>query len=150
MQMQMDYLVFLFASPPQMILMQILGCSISQMEALPVTVCQLQAATASDRLLSKVYRYTKGNWSHNVPADLRPFFTWRTELMVEEGCLLRVFRVVPQSLRAKLLKELHADHPGVTRMKSVARSYMWWPGLDKQIEDLAKSCTACHLSLIHI
>ena len=31
-------------------------------------------------------------------------------------------------------------------MKSVARSYMymWWPGLDKEIENLAKSCTACH------
>ena len=119
--------------------------NLSQMEALPVTVCQLRAATASDRLLSKVYRYTKGNWPHNVPADLRPFFTRRTELTVEEGCLLWGFRVIaPQSLRAKLLKELHADHPGVTRMKSVARSYMWWPGLDKEIEDLAKSCTACH------
>ena len=34
-------------------------------------------------------------------------------------------------------------HPGVTRMKAVARSFMWWPGLNKQIEDTAKSCTAC-------
>ena len=54
------------------------------------------------------------------------------------------FRVViPQRQREKLLQELHQDHPGVTRMKSVARSYMWWPGLDKEIENLAKSCSAC-------
>ena len=41
------------------------------------------------------------------------------------------------------MQELHKDHPGVTRMKSVARSYMWWPGLDKDLEQLAKSCQSC-------
>lgn len=51
--------------------------------------------------------------------------------------------IIPQSLRNKLLQELHQDHPGVTRMKSVARSYMWWPGLDKELETLAKSCQSC-------
>ena len=28
-------------------------------------------------------------------------------------------------------------------MKSVARSYVWWPGIDKDIEDIAKSCLVC-------
>lgn len=28
-------------------------------------------------------------------------------------------------------------------MKSLARGYLWWPGLDKEIEDLAKSCLPC-------
>ena len=28
-------------------------------------------------------------------------------------------------------------------MKSVARSYMWWPGIDKEIEQVAKSCESC-------
>ena len=30
-------------------------------------------------------------------------------------------------------------------MKAVARSYMWWPGMDRDLENLAKSCTACQL-----
>ena len=28
-------------------------------------------------------------------------------------------------------------------MKSIARSYFWWPKLDSEIEDMAKSCTSC-------
>jgi transposase InsO family protein len=118
--------------------------NISQMEALPVTVRQLRAATHSDRILSKVYRYTKGSWPQQVPQCLRPFSDRRNELTVEEGCLLWGIRVViPHKLREKLMEELHKDHPGVTRMKSVARSYMWWPGLDKDLEQLAKSCQSC-------
>ena len=48
--------------------------------------------------------------------------------------------VVPEKCRKKLLLELHRDHPGICKMKSIARSYMWWPG---NIEDLAKSCLDC-------
>ena len=118
--------------------------NISQIESLPVTVSKLRIATASDKLLSKVVRYTKGQWPHQVPQEFRPFFNRRTELTVEEGCLLWGYRVVvPQRLREKLLQELHKDHPGVTKMKSVARGYIWWPGLDRDIENLAKSCQAC-------
>ena len=118
--------------------------NLSQMEALPVNVRQLRAATGSDPILSKVFRYTRGHWPRQIPQCLRPFFDRRLELTVEEGCLLWGYRViVPKSLREKLLQELHKDHPGVIRMKSVARSFMWWPGLDKEIEHLAKACQSC-------
>ena len=48
--------------------------NVSQMEALPVSVRQLRATTASDRMLSKVFRYTKRGWPHRVLQCLRPFF----------------------------------------------------------------------------
>ena len=28
-------------------------------------------------------------------------------------------------------------------MKALARSYLWWPGLDRELEELAKACTQC-------
>ncbi|XP_057677181.1 uncharacterized protein K02A2.6-like [Corythoichthys intestinalis] len=51
--------------------------------------------------------------------------------------------IVPQSLRAKMLAQLHAGHSGIVKMKEMARSYFWWPGLDKQIEETVKSCSSC-------
>ena len=51
--------------------------------------------------------------------------------------------IVPKHLQQIVLKELHLSHPGVSRMKSIARSYLWWPGLDKEIEKLVATCTAC-------
>ena len=50
--------------------------------------------------------------------------------------------IIPTKHRDCILQELHRDHPGSSRMKSVARSYLWWPGLDSDIERLAKSCAS--------
>ncbi|XP_026533449.1 uncharacterized protein K02A2.6-like, partial [Notechis scutatus] len=34
-------------------------------------------------------------------------------------------------------------HPGMVRMKALARSYVWWPGLDAQIASWVNACQAC-------
>ena len=118
--------------------------NISQIESLPVTHKKLREATRRDVLLSKVVRYTKHGWPTEVQNPLRPFWNRRDELTVEDDCLLWGSRVVvPQKLRGKLLNELHRDHSGMSRMKAVARSYMWWPGLDGEIETLVRGCQPC-------
>ena len=35
------------------------------------------------------------------------------------------------------------DPPGVSRMKALARSYVYWPGIDKDIERLVSDCATC-------
>ena len=120
--------------------------NVSQMESLPVGVPQLRQATRNDRVLSEVLRFTQSGWPKgtDVKSPLHPYSIREHELTVEEGCLLWGLRVVvPAKLRRKLLEELHRDHPGITRMKQVARSYMWWPGIDQEIEQLARSCSLC-------
>ena len=53
--------------------------------------------------------------------------------------------VIPQKGRDTLLDELHDTHPGIVKMKAVARSYLWWPGLDTEIEMRVKGCNICQI-----
>ena len=51
--------------------------------------------------------------------------------------------IIPQKFRKKILEELHQGHLGIVKMKSIARSYVWWPRLDRDIEDMVKMCEGC-------
>ncbi|CAB3237098.1 unnamed protein product [Arctia plantaginis] len=42
-----------------------------------------------------------------------------------------------------MLRELLDTHLGITKTKSNARSRMWWPGIDHDIERWIGSCTIC-------
>ncbi|XP_026582357.1 uncharacterized protein K02A2.6-like, partial [Pseudonaja textilis] len=54
--------------------------------------------------------------------------------------------VIPTSLRTRVLEALHEGHPGIVRMKALARSYVWWPGLDEDIVNWVSSCNICQES----
>ena len=51
--------------------------------------------------------------------------------------------VFPSPGHNLLLQELHETHPGGSRMKRLARGYMWWPGLDLDLENEVKLCSVC-------
>ena len=118
--------------------------NIGQIQSLPVTVEDVKNATRSDRVLSKVYRYARNGWPGSVPADLQSFKSKQDEIGLEGGCLMWGIRVIiPAKLQSAVLQSLHMGHPGITRMKAIARSYFWWNGLDKDIEKLANLCESC-------
>ena len=123
--------------------------NVSQVEYLPVTVTQLKRATAQDPQLSKVLQFTKFGWpsrlsQNQLSAVLKPYWTRRSELTTESGCLLRGTRVIiPPKLHQVIQEELHIGHPGIVCMKAIARSYVWWPGVYKDIENKAKTCKQC-------
>lgn len=118
--------------------------NITQMESLPVQVMELEKETQRDPILRQVLKYTKFGWPAQPPPLFKPYYHRKMELSVEGNCLLWGVRViVPKKLQDSVLEELHQSHPGIVRMKSVARSYFWWPKIDDHIEVRAKSCTQC-------
>ena len=63
---------------------------------------------------------------------------------MEGDCVLRGTRiVVPPPARESLLHDLHEGHPGMSRMKELARSFMWWPNIDADIEHQVQQCDSC-------
>lgn len=52
--------------------------------------------------------------------------------------------IIPSFLMNRLLQGLHEEHPGIVAMKAIARSYLWWPNLDAEIELMVKNCEVCH------
>ena len=118
--------------------------TVAQLDSLPVTAQQLGQATRRDPILSKVRRFTKSGWPQQVKECLKPYWYRRNEITVEGDCLMWGIRViVPKKLQEDIVKELHRHHQGIARMKANARSYVWWPGLDKSLEQIAKDCQAC-------
>ena len=49
--------------------------------------------------------------------------------------------IVPQKGRRLVLEELHESQTGSSKIKSLARTYVWWPKMDADIVETAKSCS---------
>ena len=79
--------------------------------------------------------------SYHPNANLQPYFNRCNELSVTDGCVLWGSHViVPPPGRDIILKQLHDTHPGISRMKRLVRSYVWWPGIDNAA---VHECTIC-------
>ena len=118
--------------------------NLAQIYSLAVTVEKLKVTTARDPELSKVLLCTRNGWPVSASEGLQSYWKRKDELSVEGGCLLwGICVIVPPKLQRQVLDELHQGHPGASRMKALARSCVWWPGLDKDLERLAKSCISC-------
>lgn len=53
--------------------------------------------------------------------------------------------VIPFNLRNDVLNLLHEEHVGIVRMKILARSEVWWPQIDTDIEEYLKKCEPCQM-----
>lgn len=108
---------------------------------LPVTFQHLQNATSEDKLLQTVIQHVKTMWpstAKEIDSTIRPFYARKDALSVVRGCLMLSDRVVvPKEYQLQVLKTLHKGHPGQERMKSLMRSHVYWPGIDR----CGKRCT---------
>jgi hypothetical protein len=118
---------------------------------LPVTFDKLRTVSQEDELLETVKRFIKSSWPdlktlRQNPnwSQLEGFYRRRESLTIEQECImLRERIVIPTVLRTRVLKLFHRGHPGIQRMKSLARKYAYWPGMDHDIENMVRRCSPC-------
>lgn len=125
--------------------------TVSQIELLPLTSTDIAQQTCKDPILSKVYHYTLNGWETYdykslKDSDLQTFYNRRNDISLFNGVLMCGIRVVvPTVFRERVLAEIHEGHLGVVKMKSIARSHVYWPNIDKEIEQRAYGCSGCAL-----
>ncbi|KAK4474327.1 hypothetical protein MN116_000411, partial [Schistosoma mekongi] len=114
-------------------------------DALPVTFKAIKEATEDDKTLREVRRYLLTKWpNRRSQGEMLQYFRRRDSLMVVDSCVMFGDRiVVPKTLRQKVLNQFHSGHPGINRMKSLARSYAYWPTMDQDIETRCRNCSLC-------
>lgn len=111
-----------------------------------VSVVEIAKETKRDGVLNKIIRYVSNEWPSvkKLEDSEQKYYAKRDELSIEKGCLMWGYRIViPEVLRERVLRELHASHFGVVKIKMIARSYVYWPNIDSEIEGVTAACTVC-------
>ncbi|UYV69879.1 K02A2.6-like [Cordylochernes scorpioides] len=121
---------------------------IKQCEELPLTSSHIRRESFKDSILKIVYQNTLYGWKDKPSnTELLSFYLRREELTVEQGILLLGTRVViPMKFRAKIKAELHQGHLGVVKIENLARNFIWWPGIDREIEEITRVCRECNIN----
>ena len=118
------------------------------LRSIPVQSVEISRTTAHDTTLSQVLRYIQDGWPDisdpSVREIIKPYFDRQHELTVQHGCILWGLRVViPAGLRGRILSTLHETHTGMVKTKAIARTRVWWPSIDRDIEEQCRSCSSC-------
>ena len=70
----------------------------------------------------------------------------KEKLWVIRQVVMRGTRIVmPQSLWKQTIMSAHEGHQGMVRTNARLREKVWWPQMDKQVEDAIRSCHSCQL-----
>lgn len=117
-------------------------------EEIPINLDLIGKETQKDQFFRKLYKCVSHGWEdHAVTDDLKYYYERVSSLSTEGECLMFCERVmVPLSCRERILELLHGCHLGIVRMKQMARRYVYWRGMDTDIERFVKGCRACSVT----
>ncbi|XP_039297391.1 uncharacterized protein K02A2.6-like [Nilaparvata lugens] len=105
----------------------------NQLGEFPVSATDIARETMSDPASKDLYySIVQGNLKNSE------------EYTIQDGCIFRGNRIyIPSTLCKLILHELHDGHLGTQKMKSVARSYVYWDNIDRDISNITQACPAC-------
>jgi len=108
---------------------------------------ELQRRTDDDPELRPLKEVIVNGWPENsnvLPKCVRPYWSMKDFLTVEDGIILKCDRIViPEKLRDDILTRLHASHQGIEKTRLRARTSVYWRGIDRDIENLIQGCSVC-------
>ena len=120
-------------------------CAIRVRDA--TSVEEYTKATMQDTTLALISQYTQSGWPKQkrlCHALAKPYWNFRDEISECNGLLFYGDRlIIPHQMKSEIIERLHASHQGVTKTQQRARTAVFWPGMNIQIEDKIMSCNTC-------
>lgn len=90
---------------------------------------------------------SRGCWpttAKKLPTFIWPYWSYCGELSVEDSLIMKGHQIVIlQVLQGGILCKLHASHQSRKKTKLRACTSVFWRNLNKDIEDMTKSCKIC-------
>ena len=79
-----------------------------------------------------------------VPHPLHPYWQHRETLTITDGLVLwGEALVIPPAKREKVLHQLHQFHQGIMKSQLLMHGSLFWPGINKAIEEVVCQCETC-------
>jgi hypothetical protein len=120
------------------------------LSVLPVTDRKkelLRVETKKDVVPQTLQETILNGWpdaKQDCPIALEPYWNFRDEMSCMDGLILKATRiVVPTVLRMEMLEKIHVGHLGREKCKRRARNAIFWPGLNKDIDNMIEKCAVC-------
>jgi len=122
----------------------------SVMTSLPVRDKKFQAikkASEEDQIIDVLITTIRNGWPISLkrcPKEVIDHWNFREELTVCDGVVMKGDRIlIPKSMRAEILQQLHTPHLGIEKTRQRARQVVFWPGISKAIDEATRQCESC-------
>ncbi len=113
----------------------------------PERLEEIVKQTQLDPILQEVIQQIKIGWINDKIPSVQQFRQVRHDLTYTNGLVLKDHRIViPKSLQTDILSKLHVGHQGIVKTKLRARETVYWPGINKQIEQQVSQCNSCQIN----
>lgn len=100
-----------------------------------------------DDTFAKIVEYINVGWPDcrsKLEDDVKPYFRIKDEITILNDVLLKNSQIlIPKTLRRCVLDKIHESHMGVLRCQNLARQFVYWPNIYKDIEDMVLNCETC-------
>ena len=115
-----------------------------QLSAKSDSLNQLRLSTQANDELALLKHTILQGWPRSIkqmPPVLQPYWTFREELIVEDGLILKGTRIVILTKKHEtILKLIHEGPLGLNKEEVYAKETVYWPGLNDHLKKLVLNC----------
>ena len=103
--------------------------------------------TKDEKQLQDLCTIIKNGWPterRTLPQNLREFWPYIDMLTYENNMVITGKQIlIPTPLLPDILKGLHIPHIGIVKTNLLANTCVYWPKMNKYIQDLTEECNNC-------